>query len=216
MKKATLWLAIVALSVVLPAAAQSPPEESLGTLARQLRQQRDEGAKKAAKVFTNDNLPAPTSWEPVNSQVGPPPPPENSTVASANSPKANSSAAPGESPKIGNHEPESPPAGVGTREYWQARFKAARQDVANAQKAQQLVEDELNLLQLQQAREIDPDAKAEFTTRVEAKQSEVDRAKAATEAAQKVLADIEDKFKESGAPEEWSQPEQQTDSPPPS
>ena len=70
---------------------------------------------------------------------------------------------------------------------------------------QQLSEDELNLLQIQQAREIDPAVKADLAAKVQAKQSEVDVNKATTEAAQKALDDLEKEFKDSGAPDDWSQ-----------
>jgi hypothetical protein len=92
-----------------------------------------------------------------------------------------------------------------TRDYWQGKFKAARLDVAKAKEQQQLAEDELNLLQIQQAREMDTTGKADLTAKVQAKQSEVDTNKATTDAAQKVLDGLEKDFKASGAPDDWSQ-----------
>jgi hypothetical protein len=79
--------------------------------------------------------------------------------------------------------------------------------VARVKEQQQLAEDELNLLQIQQAREMDPIAKQDLDTKVQAKQSEVDINKATTDAAQKNLDDLAKEFKDSGAPEEWSQTE---------
>ena len=79
--------------------------------------------------------------------------------------------------------------------------------MAKAKEQQQLAEDELNLLQIQQAREMDPNAKADLTAKVQAKQSEVDVNKATTAAAQKALDDLEKDFKDSGAPDDWSQTE---------
>jgi hypothetical protein len=77
--------------------------------------------------------------------------------------------------------------------------------LAKAKELQQLSEDELNLLQIQQVREIDPAVKANLTEQVQAKQSEVDVSKAATDAAQKALENLEKEFKASGAPDDWNQ-----------
>jgi hypothetical protein len=66
MKYCVLVSALMLVSVVawaLPPQStedQSPP---LGTVARQLRAQRADAAKKAAKVFTNDNLPTQPAGE---------------------------------------------------------------------------------------------------------------------------------------------------------
>ena len=79
--------------------------------------------------------------------------------------------------------------------------------MARAKEQEQLSEDELNLLQIQQAREMDPLTKQDLDSKVQAKQSEVDVNKAATDAAQKNLDDLAKEFKDSGAPDDWSQTE---------
>jgi hypothetical protein len=94
-----------------------------------------------------------------------------------------------------------------TREYWQARFASARSEQAKAKEAQQLVEDELNLLQIQQARLLDPAAQSEVAQRIAAKRLEVDAARAATATAQKNFDALERMFNESGAPQSWSKTE---------
>jgi ribosome-binding protein aMBF1 (putative translation factor) len=198
----TLLFTILTLSVGLPLAVQPQQQESLGDVARQLRQQHDKDAKKAAKVFTNDNLPEPKFGEAVSSSPGPP---ENPAAPAPTTSKP-ASAAPSE--ETGSKPPAPPEDKVKTRDYWQAKFKAARQDLAKAKELQQLSEDELNLLQIQQARELDTMAKEGLTAKVQAKQSEVDIIKATTDAAQKALDDLEKIFKDSGAPEDWSQTEQ--------
>jgi hypothetical protein len=205
MKNIVLLVMILLLRAALPLVAQSPPQEPLGDLARQLREQHDKDAKKATKVFTNDNLPPPKPWEAVNSQVAPPAPAvEPSTPAAA----ADKPATPPPSETASSKKPEVPEDKAQTREYWQEKFKAARQDVAHARELQQLAEDELSLLQIQQAREIDPTLKADLDAKVQAKQSEVEVNKATTDAAQKALDDLEKVFKGSGAPDEWSQTEE--------
>jgi PAB1-binding protein PBP1 len=186
MRRTTLLFTALVFAAAIALHAQTQQQESLGDLARQAREQQDKNSKKATKVFTNDNLPAPKPGEAVSSS---PPPPESKPNASQ---------------ETGSNSSESKGEGIQTKEYWQAKFKAARQDIAKAKEAEQLSDDELNLLQIQQAREIDPTAKADLTTKVQAKQSEVDILKATTAAAQKNLDDLEKTFKDSGAPEDWS------------
>jgi hypothetical protein len=196
MSRITLLFTILGLSAALPLVAQPAQQESLGDLARQVRAQRDKDTKKATKVFTNDNLPAPKPGEAISSS---PAPEENPSTPEPNASK------PGTSQETGSNPPGSPEDKAKTRDYWQGKFQAARQALAKAKEVQQLSEDELNLLQLQQVREYDPNAKANLTAKVQDKQSEVDTNKAATEAAQKVLDDLEKDFKDSGAPDDWSQ-----------
>ncbi len=162
----------------------SQPAPSLGDLAKQLRAQQEKNGKKAAKVFTNDNLPAPKPGEAVNTAV--------SSSAGSSDEDASKSSAPHAKPDM--H----------TKDYWQDKFKSARADLAKAKEQQQLSEDELNLLQIQQIRELDPNAKADLTAKVQAKQSQVDANKSAAEAAQKTLDDLTKEFQESGAPDDWS------------
>lgn len=93
----------------------------------------------------------------------------------------------------------------GTREYWQSRFKSARARLAKAQEAQQLAEDELNLLQVRQAREVlNTDTAGELVQKVAAKQVEVDSARIATQEATQAIEELKREFASSGAPEEWS------------
>jgi hypothetical protein len=198
MRKTPMLLIVVGLSVALPLLAE-PQQESLGDFARQLREQREKESKKPAKVFTNDNLPARPPWD------------EGPTAASAISPTPAESATKPPSPESAEQKgavgPESPEDKVKTRDYWQAKFKEARGKLARAREEQQLAEDELNLLQIQQARELDPNAKQELDAKVRDKQTEVDTKRAAADKAQKALDDLQKNFKESGAPEDWSQTE---------
>jgi hypothetical protein len=205
MRKTTLLFMILLLSAALPLVAQSPQGESLGDLARQLRAQHDKDSKKAAKLFTNDNLPAPKPWEAVNSGPAQPAP---AAQPSTPAPTTAKPATPPPSEETSNKKPESPEDKAHSRDYWQGKFKAVRADVAHAKELQQLAEDELSLLQIQEAREIDVNLKADLTTKVQAKQSEVDLDRTTTEAAQKILDDLEKEFKESGAPDDWSQTDQ--------
>lgn len=184
----TRLLLLTAALVLLGLAVQNTAQESLGDLARQVREQRAKSEKKPVKVFTNDDLPQR-------------PPGEGRTAASAMSttPKAEQPSAEKQGTKETSKEDK-----IKTKDFWQARFKPAREVVAHQKEIQQLAEDELNLLQIQQARELDPTAKQDLDAKVQAKQADVEQARAATAKAQKALEDLEKEFKESGAPEEWS------------
>jgi hypothetical protein len=96
------------------------------------------------------------------------------------------------------------------KEYWQARFKSARAHLADAKERLRLAEDELNLLQIQDARELDSNVKAELAEKIKAKESEIAQRRAATKEAQKTLNDLQNRFKASGAPDEWSETETET------
>ena len=201
-----LWIA-VALAAVLPllAGPQTDEQEPLGDVARQVRQNRQK-APKPGKMYTNDDIPATAPM--------PTPPPEAASGKPAEGEKASDSAAKPASPETAQEKPapdsKVPESGVKDRDYWQAKFKAAREALARAKEEQQLAEDELNLLQVQEAREFsaaatnDTAAKEELDKKIRDKQAEVDAKKAATETAQKALDDLENAFRESGAPEEWS------------
>jgi len=212
MRKTSILLLIAGLAVALPLAAGQQPDpsqapESLGDLARQVREQRAKAPPKPAKVITNDNLPAP------------PPGVEVPGVAAKNSEnpaggegpnpqEPSAKAAPSESPQEKpGAEPESPKGKVKNPEYWQGKFKDARQSLDRAKEEQHLAEDELNLLQIQQARELGPDAKEELGAQVRNKQAEVEEKQAATDKAQKALDDLEREFRASGAVEELNKPE---------
>jgi hypothetical protein len=100
---------------------------------------------------------------------------------------------------------ERPKGKPGTKEYWESRFKSARAKLAKAQEIQQLTEDELRLLQIQQAREaLNTDVAADLAQKIPAKQTEVDAARAVTEKATQELEELQQEFAASGAPEEWS------------
>jgi len=100
---------------------------------------------------------------------------------------------------------EIPEGKSGTKETWQARFKLARAQLADARQRQQLAEDELNLLQIQNARALDPNVKADLAGKISAKEDEVSRKRAVTEEAKKALDNLEKEFQASGPPDEWSQ-----------
>lgn len=191
MKIRNLILAGVGLILLLVTSFTAA--QSLGDVARQERAKRAKEAKKPVKVFTNDNLPAR-------------PPSEGPTAVGSMS----SAPAAEQAPTLPSEVPIPPGAGEPkaedkqqTREYWQDRFRAASQTLKDDEEQQRLAEDELSLLQIQQARELDPDTQKELEAQVTDKKAEVEAKRAQTARAKKALDDLEKDFKESGAPADW-------------
>ncbi|HEV2378488.1 MAG TPA: hypothetical protein VG206_01680 [Terriglobia bacterium] len=95
----------------------------------------------------------------------------------------------------------------GSEQYWRVRFKAARGELAKAQEQQKLAEDEVALLQSQQAHEMASGNASAFNSQISAKQSEAESKRAAVEQAQRDLEALEQELKESRSPQAWSEPE---------
>ena len=186
-------------------AAPVTPAQSLGEVARQCRKERDAREKKGevpVKVFTNDDIirMPPISILKSSIQAAPSPetkpsaPPQGRTAATTMTPVA----------RPGNTPAEE---GSKSREYWRARFKAAHARLAHAKEEQTLVEDELRLLQIQQARELNPERSRKLNGRIDASTVELEGNRAVTEEAQRAMDQLEKEFKDSGAPDEWSKTE---------
>ena len=191
-------------SLPLPAS----PQESLGDVARQVRQEEHKAGTKPAKVYTNDNLPGSKRHEHGQAAPG-----VSATPVAASPDQAPAGGEASEAPKPASQAPEALPSAAptdkreykrGTKEYWQARFRSARARLAAAEERQQLDEDELNLLQLQETRALDPDLKTELAGKINAKQDALSRRRAATEEARAAFEDLQKEFLASHAPEEWS------------
>ena len=194
----TQYLRFAVLVLVLGLPISLAAQESLGDLARHLREQKEKAPKKAVKVYTNDNLPARPPGE------GPAASASTSTEAGTNATPSSTAEASGktaegpEAEKTGSSEDKKK-----TREYWQGKFKALRGGLAGAQEALQLSKDELNLLQVQDARAIDPNEKTDLDAKVQAKQDEVNANQRAADKVKKQLDDLEKEFVDSGAPADW-------------
>ena len=104
-----------------------------------------------------------------------------------------------------NKKPGRAESDVKSKEYWQARFKAARAALAQAKEEQTLVEDELRLLEIQQARELNSDRSKKLNSRIDASTAELESKRVATQKAQAALDEIKKEFKKSGAPQDWIQ-----------
>ena len=195
MRRQNLILAGAALVALL--FASLAVAQSLGDLARQEKAKRAKQTKKPAKVYTNDNMPArpPGEGPTAASTMSNEPPPEQATSATIPIPGA---------PEI---KPDDKEDKKGSKEMWQGRFKSAKQQIATAEDAQRLSEDELGLLQIQQARELDPETLRDLETKVKDKTADVEAKRAQTDKAKKALDALEKEFKESGAPADWAKTE---------
>ncbi len=172
--------------------------QSLGDVARKLRAE-ESRQPKATKVYTNDNLPKATT---ISEDAASP-----STEASEQKPAAPSEGArPEESKASSTEAAASAPASEDkkkTKDYWQGQFKEARANLDRAQEELKLAEDELTLLQMQEARELDPNTKTQLGDKVSAKLMEVDNKRQIVDKAKQVLADLQKEFEDSGAPQDW-------------
>ena len=210
-KLVIMGVALILLRAVSPCAAQS-----LGQIARQEREKRGKEAKKPPKEFTNDNMPrrprgeGPTAAASISEAPAAGAP---ARLETAQAPTETGAAVPSSETKPPEPEPEEkkkdekPEDKVKTNDYWQGRFKSVRARLAKAEEEQQLVEDELNLLRVQQAREIAPEVQKELQQKIADKTAELETKRAASEKVKKALDELEEEFKKSGAPEEWSKAE---------
>jgi hypothetical protein len=187
-----------ALLVALPVARSA---QSLGEVARQVRKEREarvERGEVPVLVFTNDDIarmPPIAILESSQEVEMEPPAPSRPPEATGGEPAASPAAA--QPRKAGGEESEK------SKEYWQARFKAARGVLAQAKDEQTLVEDELRLLQIQQARELNPDRSRRLNGQIDASTVELETKRAATGKARQALEKLDKEFKDSGAPQEW-------------
>ena len=101
-------------------------------------------------------------------------------------------------PRANNNQPPAPPpiaAAPGSPAYWRAELARAQEQLDSAKEREKLAEDELNLLNVQQARTLDPNAQADLASAISAKQEEVTAAQNAVGQAQEKLEDIEKQMK---------------------
>jgi hypothetical protein len=198
-------LSLVFVGVLLFSVAATTPAQSLGEVARQCRKEREARQKKGeipVKVFTNDDIARMPPISILRSSIQAPSSPETKP---STPPQPSGTAAGG----VQAGAPATPSgkakSSEKSKEYWQARFKAARAVLAHTKEEQTLVEDELHLLQIQQARELNPDHSRKLNGQIDASSIELEGNRAATEKAQRAMEHLEKEFKDSGAPQDWIQ-----------
>jgi hypothetical protein len=202
-----IWAAV--LGCVLATTAGIARAQSLADIARQ--QKAEKGSHPATvKVFTNDNIPRSTSLDdraPAAASSDSAQAPEEKTDSAEPKPPSTSAA----SDQQGSGGEKPPEDKKKTKEYWQSKFADARAVVARADEELQLSQDELNLAQMSEARELDPNVASQLSQEVTAKQSAAEAKQAADEKAKQAMAKLQQEFDESGAPKEWlpAEPEKQ-------
>ena len=203
-KLTKLLLALLTTLLVLIPVPITSSGQSLGEIARRCRKEREAREKKGevpVKVFTNDDI---ARMPPIAIL--------KSSAQTPSSPQTQPSAPTGTT--TSGTQPGAPaaPSGKGKRperskEYWHARFKAARARLAHALEELALVEDELRLLQIQQARELNPDRSRKLNGWIDAANVELEVKRNAAEKARQAMEKLEKAFKDSGAPQDWIQKE---------
>ncbi|MGE5326431.1 MAG: hypothetical protein ACM3NO_05285 [Deltaproteobacteria bacterium] len=176
------------------AVAGSLKAQSLGDIARQQRA-KQASQPKAAKVFTNDDMPKSTSLRPADSGAAG----ESASETAAKPAEGEANAESGEK-KAGETNPDDKKK---TKEYWQEQFKSAKADLDKAQEESTLADDELSLAQADAARQIDSDKRETADKNVATKQTSVDEKHAALDKAKQAMEDLKKQFEESGAPADW-------------
>ncbi len=193
------------LGVLLVSIAVATPAQSLGEIARQYRKEQEAKQKRGkvpVKVFTNDDIARTPPISILKSSMQAPSSPESKTSGPSQQPEAAVSGTPAGAPP--------PPSGKAnsreeSKEYWQARFRAARDRLARAIEEQKLGEEELHLLQIQQARELDTDRSRKLNGRIDSATVELEAKRSETEKARQAMEKIQEEFKDSGAPQDWIQ-----------
>jgi hypothetical protein len=183
------WTLVAGLAV--PAGWALAQTQSLGELARKTREEREKMAKKPTRVYTNADFPEPE-----------PPPPSVEETETEGRPGSEARSTAGRQPE-----------GDRTRADWERLFRAARANLRATQEIRDLVEDELNLLRIQRARELAPTGQAELDEQINAKLADLETRRRAAAEAQESLEDLEKEFEESGAPEDWLPPDDDAGSP---
>lgn len=190
-----------ALGCFLVASAGATRAQSLADIARKERAKKG-SATKTEKVFTNDDMPRATSLEGRTSAT-PAPSSEETSIGETAPAEAKPATSPAPSDEKSAAEEKPAEDKIKTKEFWQSKFAAARAVVARADQELLLSQDELNLSQMNEARELDPNLRSQLSQEVTSKQSEVDVKQAADDKAKQALADLQKEFDESGAPQEW-------------
>jgi hypothetical protein len=180
--------------------ARAAHAQSLADVARAERA-KQAAQPKAVKVYTNDNIPHVTSMTAASESApgGAPAEAGKPSEANATPPASTAASEAGKAPAPEEKAEDK----AKTKEYWQSKFAEAQAAVSKADEELSLSQDELNLAQMNEARELDPDKQKELSQDVTAKQAAADSKREADEKAKQALDELKKEFEESGAPKEW-------------
>lgn len=87
-----------------------------------------------------------------------------------------------------------------TPEYFHARIEAAQRQLASAQEAVQVTQNELSLLKLQQLRSLNPNVQADLAARVTAKHQDLSSAQQSVETARQEIDELRQKLQSAAKP----------------
>jgi hypothetical protein len=189
MRRAIPAILGLVLLLAIPAPAQEQKEDSVAEAARKAREKKKQAqAPKAAKVFTNDNIPAGTGGGSV------------SVVGSAPTPSPESGDKTDKAAK-GADDKEAP----SEEATWRKRFADVRTKMRQAEKEIDILQREFNLAQQQyysdpnQAlrEQLERKELGELRKKIEDKQAEVKQL-------QQQLVDLEDELRKAGHPAGWA------------
>jgi hypothetical protein len=191
---------LIGLGCLLGMTAGVSYAQSVADVARAERAKKSSSSEHV-KVYTNDNIPHVTTLQPT-AEAAPGPTSAESTAKTPEANPAPAASGASEASKAPETEKKAEDK-VKTKEYWQGKFEAAKAALDRAEEEQRLSEDELNLAQMNQARELDPDKQPALNRDVTSKQAAADAKRAAAEKAKLALDDLKKEFEASGAPKEW-------------
>lgn len=184
------WVAIL----IVWLAGTLASAQSLGDIARKVRQEKQQETRKATRVFTNDNLPSRPGA--ALSVVGTPPPPATGEGEEAE--------AEGEARPAAAKEAEKPKEPAHDAAYWKARFAEQRARMGAAEKELDLLQRELNLMQQQYYS--DPnEALREQNTRgaINSQTQKINDKRDEIVKLRQGLADLEDELRREGGDPGW-------------
>jgi hypothetical protein len=188
-----------AASLVLCAMVCAAPitAQSLGDLAR-----KEDARRKAVtpgKVYTNGDLPAaPAPSAPVATEGQPSGP--SSTAAASDAGKSDAAKADGKSDGKGDAKGD---AVKKDEAYWRGRLQAERDAIERAKVLLDALQSRINSLQTDFVNRDDPAARATIAAERQRALGELDRTKLEIQQRTKVIAQIQDEARQSGAPAGW-------------
>jgi hypothetical protein len=184
MKRILLGLAIAAVSFCF--GSETTRAQDLSQLAKKTREQRMKVMQqKSVRVWNNDNMPRRPAGEGLTAATGmsATPPPNYPGAVDAEPPP------PEELP---------PGADVPDLDAMRAQIKQGQQGVKGLEERLRLVEDELSLLQVQQASELSPDTQATLAAQIKEKNSALSDLRQDIDKAKKENEKLEKEFKAQG------------------
>lgn len=188
------WIVLMLLGGFLMAAAGVLRAQSLGEIARKERQNKA-NQPKATKVYTNDDIPRATMIG-TSSETG-------SAEAAAKAPESGETASSGAGAAEGKQAEAAGPGDKKTKEYWQAEYKKAKDNLDLAQEQSSLADDELSLAKANQVREADATKKADYDQQIATLRDTAGNKHAAVDKAKQAMDDLKKEFDDSGAPADW-------------